>query len=348
MSLMLKVLPASNGDSIIIKYGEKNNTKNIIIDGGRGIACYKALKGFFKEVSDKSNSIELVVITHVDDDHINGILKIMQDDSVNKNIVKDVWFNSGTLINGFLSEGIIDKSREILLPIPGNTDMSIKQGVSLETNLEKLGIWSKKLIKSNDYYNCSGAIIKVLSPNLSALKEINEKWEYEVNKETDMAAIFDYDVSIESLLNNRFIQDTSVPNKSSIGFIFEYDDNCLLFLGDANPRVIIESLIALGYSTENKLKVDIVKVSHHGSKFNTCDELLNLIECKEFIISTNGCQHGLPHKECLARILKNNVAGCKFYFNYNISNRIFNENEINKYGINCKYLEQDEYIIVRS
>ena len=343
---MLKVLPASNGDSIIIKYGEADNLKNIIIDSGRGLACYKALKNFFKEINDEKGSVELIVITHIDDDHINGILKIVQDDSVNKKIIKDTWFNSGTSISGFFNKGIADTTREVPLQMLDTTDMNMNQGISLETHLERIGIWSKKLIKSSDRYNCSGAVIKVLSPNLNALSEINEKWEYEVNKDTDMASISDYSTPIEILINNKFIEDTSIPNKSSIGLMFEYDGRCLLLLGDAHPSIIIQSLKLLGYSSENKLKVDILKVSHHGSKFNTCNELLRLIKCKEFIISTDGRQHGLPHKECLARILMSSDKGVKFYFNYNIVDRIFTKDELDNFGIEYKCLNQDEYIVV--
>lgn len=346
MPLMIKALPAANGDSIIIKFGEKNNFKNIVIDGGRGLGCYRDLNIFLKGLEKGKDYIELIIVTHIDDDHINGILKIVQDGSISKDIVKDVWFNSGTLISGIFNDGEVDTSRVIPLELLGTTDMSVKQGISLETHLETLGIWSKRIIKSIDSYNCSGAVIKVLSPNLKALSELNNKWEYEVNKNTDMASISDYSISIEDLINKKFVEDTSIPNMSSIGLIFEYDDKCIMMFGDAHPSIIVESLKLMGYSSNNKIKVDILKVSHHGSKFNTSDELLELIECKEFIISTDGSQHGLPHKECLARILKHSGKGTKFYFNYNLVSRIFSKDEIERFEIKYRCLAQDEYITV--
>lgn len=344
MSLIIKVLPASNGDSIIIRFGEKKDLKSIIIDGGRGLASYRALKNFFNMISKEKSYINLIIITHIDDDHINGILKVVQDGSVNKSTVKEVWFNSGSLITGIFDKNVIDLSKSVPLQMLGATDMSVKQGISLETHLDKLGIWSKKIIKSTDCYECAGAAITVLSPNLKALEEINKKWEYEINKRTAMASVSDYDTPIKDLQNNKFTEDTSIPNMSSIGLILEYEGKRLMLLGDAHPSVIVESLELLGYSVERKLKVDILKVSHHGSKFNTCDRLLNLIECKEFIISTDGSQHGLPHKECLARILKHAGKGAKFYFNYNLVNRIFSKDEIDKFGIKYQCLTQDDYI----
>lgn len=88
----------------------------------------------------------------------------------------------------------------------------------------------------------------------------------------------------------------------------------MLFLGDAHPSIIVSSLRELGYSGDNKLQIDLMKVSHHGSKANTSDELLDLIECKCFIISTDGSRHGLPNKETIARIVAKQ-SDCKIYFN---------------------------------
>ena len=85
----------------------------------------------------------------------------------------------------------------------------------------------------------------------------------------------------------------------------------------------------MGYSKQNKLKVDIVKVSHHGSKDNTSNELLELIECNKFLISTDGKQHGHPDKEALARIICSQNNPC-FIFYYNIAHKIFSEDEISK------------------
>jgi hypothetical protein len=63
------------------------------------------------------------------------------------------------------------------------------------------------------------------------------------------------------------------------------------------------------------LEVDLVKVSHHGSKGNTSPELLSMISSKRFVISTNGAIHSLPDKQCLARIIKA-VPDAELYFNF--------------------------------
>ena len=57
----------------------------------------------------------------------------------------------------------------------------------------------------------------------------------------------------------------------------------ILLLADSHPSVIVASLRALYYSETQKLTVDYMKVSHHGSRYNTSPELLSLINCRQFI-----------------------------------------------------------------
>ncbi|BAF71688.1 hypothetical protein [Sulfurovum sp. NBC37-1] len=130
-------------------------------------------------------------------------------------------------------------------------------------------------------------------------------------------------------MQNEFEEDKSLPNGSSIAFILEIGDKKILFLGDSHPSVIIDGLKELRYSNRNKLEIDFMKVSHHGSKANTSNELLEIIKCDKFIISTDGSKHGLPNKETLARII-NKHSGCKIYFTYpDLIKKIFSEKELN-------------------
>lgn len=130
------------------------------------------------------------------------------------------------------------------------------------------------------------------------------------------------------MLLNEFKEDDAVHNGSSIAFILEIEDKKMMFLGDAHPSVIVDSLKQLRYSKDRKLKIDLMKVSHHGSKANTSDELLDMIECDKFIISTDGSKHGLPNKETIARIV-NKHEKCKIYFNYpKLIDDVFNEDEL--------------------
>ena len=85
----------------------------------------------------------------------------------------------------------------------------------------------------------------------------------------------------------------------------DYSGTRGLFLADAHADLIEDALKGMKYSSENKLSLDFVKVSHHGSRKNTSPELLELLDCPNYIISVNGTNaHALPDKEALFRIIK--------------------------------------------
>jgi hypothetical protein len=65
-----------------------------------------------------------------------------------------------------------------------------------------------------------------------------------------------------------------------------------------------------------RLRVDAVKVAHHGSKANTSEALLKTIESPAYLISTNGDQFKHPDKDCVARIIKLGKPR-ELWFNYN-------------------------------
>jgi len=123
---------------------------------------------------------------------------------------------------------------------------------------------------------------------------------------------------IEALARRDFDEDDSPANGSSIALLFECAGRRLLLAGDAHPSVIVEGLRELGYSAQSPLVLDALKLSHHGSRANTSDELLSMIRCDRYLISTNGKSFNHPDKECLARVIWANQErpDTVLYFNY--------------------------------
>ena len=68
-------------------------------------------------------------------------------------------------------------------------------------------------------------------------------------------------------------------------------------------------------SREETLRVDAVKVSHHGSDGNTTTLLLQKLACHNFLISTNGSVFKHPDDAAIARIVKH-ASPARLYFNY--------------------------------
>jgi hypothetical protein len=110
---------------------------------------------------------------------------------------------------------------------------------------------------------------------------------------------------VDGLADAHFDEDTTAPNGSSIAFLAEYDDKAVLFTGDAHPSTLIASLQQLLRERHlDTLPLDAFKIPHHGSKNNLNIELLKLLDCRRYLISTNGSYYHHPDREAIARILK--------------------------------------------
>ena len=308
-----------------------------------------ALMLLIEEIRDRKECIDLLIITHVDDDHIGGILKWFEQDGEGaKDLVKKVWFNSGKLILEHSQEKTHEDYEDNLLISlhNGRYDTSIKQGVTFEDFIDEHKIWDRRLIKQGDVIELFGLQFTILSPSSDKLAKLLGKWEKEAPV-TETAYISDYSISLSDLINepDSFKEDNSVPNGSSIAFIVENEHTKIMFLGDAHPQPIIDSLIAMGYSAQNPIKVDYVKLSHHGSKANTNYDLLHLIHADKFLISSDSSVHGLPDKQCLARII-NCKKDVNLYFNYpELAPRIFSEQDYVEFP-NFNVCDADENITI--
>lgn len=345
--LKIKVLPANCGDSIIVSYGDKSNIKNILIDGGTGAVYKKTLKAELDKIREAGQFLDLVVVTHSHEDHAYGIIRLMED-SKNSKIVKKVWFNSG-----------LDYGREEGLPmLEQTTDLNIsyRSVKTLESKLESMGVdvWNKnKPIKSGHIEELHGATLRVLSPD----EEILEKFEVFIAKKKDekekkeaskvSSKKNDYSIALADFDLENFKEDSRVENGTSIAFMFEYASKKILFLADAFPSIVTKSLKDIYLKEDEKpIKVDYVKLSHHGARGNLNDELLSSLECSNFIVSTSGCNNR-PSKETFARILKRNSKNINLYFNYKNEKieSIFSKNELDRSEIELLYLPDVHYEI---
>lgn len=322
--MKMKFLQAFNGDSILLSFADDNGqNRNILIDGGtknayetrlrpRGVADGD-LKTTVASIKAAGEKIDLLILTHVDDDHIGGILHWFEKDDEALSLVEKVWFNSGKLISEYFQA---EETGENLLPLRkgDGRHTGIKQGVTFEKLIEENGVWERRIIKETDQLESLGFKFTMLSPDDTKLSKLLYKWEKEAPFTSKRAN--DYDKTLLDLIEtDKFEEDAAVHNGSSIAFFLEDGSKKFLFLGDAHPSCVVASLEKLEFSKDNPLKVDLVKVSHHGSKGNTSYEFLERIDCDKFVISSNGAVHNLPDKLCLARII-NAKPGCTIYFNY--------------------------------
>jgi beta-lactamase superfamily II metal-dependent hydrolase len=152
--------------------------------------------------------------------------------------------------------------------------------------------------------------------------------------------------SLEELLKTPFYEDNTATNGSSIAFILRVDNKRILFLADAHPSLIVQSLNY--YQEEGTIIFDLIKVAHHGSFGNISRELLNKIDSERYLISTNGQKHNHPDKETIAHIVTRKVDfHRKLYFNYITANSEYFERKdwMEEYNYSIHYLDQQPYTL---
>lgn len=322
MSVRVEILKAGHGDCILVRSKTTSGSFNLLVDGGSLHAFYvnsrRKIPGELKlrldELIAENQQIDLLIITHIDDDHIVGLIKGFQTPGYLSDMTKCVWFNSSDMITREFKKNPIVENH-VKLESKGE-ETSVKKAMTLEELLLQLNIWDQKLCIAGSHLKAGPFTFRILSPTLADLKELTCIWPTEdIDPSTAGKRQYTFTPFDELLKKDKFKRDPSTTNRSSIAFILEVEDQRFLLLGDAAEHVIISALKNLDYSEKNKLKVDLVKLSHHGSKHNTSKKLLDVVESDTYIISTNGDVHNHPDRETLARILLPDKKN-KIFFNY--------------------------------
>jgi len=299
------------GDAASILYkGSDGNPHHIFIDSGYERTYRDILVTEIKSIINAGQQIDLWIISHIHDDHIGGAIGYIK--AIEKTEIADAvvnwWHNHPKITDNIVPyDSNINHISEVKSFAQGERLTSFLLGRARSPNVD--------IVQSSEKENIFGLEIIVLSPTISALHRLRKKF-IEINTNAinyhELTAISepkslkasDYHRLVDSFDRNSFTEDTSDENDSSITFLTEFNGKNILWLADAFPSTIINSLKKLGYSKNNPLCVDIVKVSHHGSSGNNSVELYNMIQCSKYVFCANGDnKYQLPTKECLVRIL---------------------------------------------
>jgi beta-lactamase superfamily II metal-dependent hydrolase len=315
------ILPAYNGDCILIKtFDKQGNEFVILIDGGTSATFEYSLKKKLKGIT----KIDLLVLTHIDSDHIGGLIKFFKNSLIDKIEIDQIWINQPDF-------GVTSKSdQKALISVPQAEDWkALIKSKKPQSKLREITTDDKTII-------IGGLIFTILSPTPEIKDKLYEIWKKEKDKFLLKQANLevkicineiDYTKSLIELNKESFKPDSSIStdiyNSSSIAFILQCPDISLLLLGDSRPEIIAKSIRKLGNSEDSPLEVDYVKISHHGSLNNTSQELLSLIRSNKYILSTNGGtgDHKHPSRETIARIVykvNRNENRLNIYTNYSI------------------------------
>jgi len=327
----IEMLPALHGDCLLVEYGTPQRTRRLLIDGGP-IGAFGALQQRLDALPAGERRFELMVLSHVDTDHIDGLVRLFAEPRPWPFIVKDVWFNGWRHL---------EQAHGLLGGKQGEYFSAL-----LAHRLDE-GCWNGAfdggaVLVRDDQQLPTRALpgsmhLTLLSPTVATLVKMREAWRKDVGEAIEPGGLdaawqllssqkrylpgqglLGSTPELDTLLQRQSRPDNAAANGASIAFLAEYADWSCLFLADAHAEVVCASLKRLlAERGLERLRVDAVKVAHHGSKGNTSDELMALIESPRYLFSTNGAQFGHPDHEAVQRIIgRSTTLVPTLYFNY--------------------------------
>lgn len=266
----------------------------------------------------------------------------------------------------------------------GTNDASARQGSALAANLHKLGYnWNGSFKNQAAMYYENNMVtlneeveILVLSPTHKELNNLEKIWRKELrnkfptidlnkdrlfddavecitlmNKAPNITSEKDATASLrlEKLAKGLFPEDIDPVNGSSICCILKFREKKLLMLGDALPSTIESQIRRIYKSADFPIIFDGIKISHHGSINNTSDNLLEIMDSKNYFISTNGMGYGHPDIETIAKIIiRENIGFTRnIYFSHKFAQFDYFNNEEwkQKYNYELYYKESSKDMI---
>jgi len=342
MFFSLDVIRARKGDCLILHYGTADDPRLVMIDGGPKGVYAPNLRPRLKKIREMRGveenqplQVDLLMVSHVDDDHIQGILDMTKEltgAQMEKKPqlvqVLSFWHNSFENIIGntpkeltaaftshFGAASMGGDPPDLTLDVEGEDEETIRsslgvlasilQGAQLRSDVEKLDFplnpeFDGKLIMAQQKGEAidmdAGLKVTVVGPMLPELKDLQE------SHQAWLKGLAKEGKSAEDVLSAYV--DKSVPNLSSIVVLAEAGDKRILLTGDARGDKIMEGLELVGRMEKGgKIHVDILKVPHHGSSNNLDNDFFERITAEHYVFSGDG-EHGNPERETMEMLLK--------------------------------------------
>lgn len=337
--LEIAALPARQGDALWIRWGSADAPHQMFIDMGTE-PVGKRIRARLEALPPEQRRFDLLVISHVDADHIGGVLTaVAEADALDGLVFDDVWFNGWDHLHG----------RRVP---PGIEPMGGAQG-------ERLGFWLRgqpwnaafdhhpvqrdpdadpAVVELHD-----GLRLTVLGPTPERLRRLIDAWKDNVIAAIDkgkldpdavtpgiegMGAVpagieamgawtgppvLESPEDLQDLAATRSKHDRAAANGSSIALLLEYDGHAVLLAADAFADDLCEAIAAI--RPDGPLVLDLCKLPHHGSRNNVHRALVEAVDCPAWLFSTDGTQFNHPDPEAVARVIHYGNANAHLLFN---------------------------------
>lgn len=285
---MIKIrnVGTSHGDCFFIEIKNDINKIIIMVDGRKGDRrSFDEIKNVILEYG----SINYLIVTHIDNDHINGILKIYnlpRTDPVRQ------AFSDTTILYNYVTKPVISytQAQEFEKLIKDNAVVSTIKEYYYKYSSPCLKILSAERRKrldpreQEDFKNY--AVLTFLNPRKEGVEQVYKDYMKHPNAST-----------------------ANIVNKNSIVFMLEYGEHIALFTGDCYLQNITDEIDQLknmqGKGVGEYRKIDMIKMPHHGSEENNegLAEFARNHKTREFFLtSKEKWEKNLPSKKILMEL----------------------------------------------
>lgn len=302
----IQMLNAAHGDCLWIEYGDADRPHRILIDTGPARTYTASLAHKVQAVVDAEGrcEFELFVITHIDDDHIGGSLRFLDELNFDTVLIKDIWFNGFFHLSNLAPAQLGAVQGEKL------SELIQRGGWPWNRQFQRLAVMvpDEGPLPSFDF---AGMQLTLLSPNFERLQALKPEWEKAVREaglipgeafdeaETVLPDGF-LGSDVEEMAVEPFKEDKTAPNGSSIALLAEFEGTRVLLSADAHPSVLLDSLQRAPFNGEPQT-IDAFKLAHHGSARNTSLALLEAFPATHYLVSTTGARFKHPDEVAIAR-----------------------------------------------
>ena len=329
MFFSLDVRRARKGDCLVLHYGSKKDPGLGLIDGGPSQVYGPHLKPRLEQIRklrklgpNDALPVDFMMVSHIDDDHINGILELTKElleaKAAKKPLplkIKSVWHNTFDDIIGNnpkeLTAAVTAQFGTASLNGEPDTDgldpdvarvlASVGQGFRLRDDLRglklrinpefggKLVIAKKKARTIDMGKGLKFTVVGPMHDEIAALQKDHDTFLKKKEKEKGTASVL------------AAFTDSSVANLSSVVVLAEVGKKRILLTGDARGDKVLEGLELVGLlkkDGKSTMHVDVFKGPHHGSDRNADPILFRRVTADHYVFSGNG-EHGNPERATL-------------------------------------------------
>jgi Metallo-beta-lactamase superfamily len=312
----LHVVQAQFGDCLILEYGTPKKRRFILVDGGPPGNYNADVAPALDQIVGANGKLDLVVISHIDNDHIVGALELfaaLESDAVSEREprvkISGLWHNSfersidptGDIAQRMQSLMMMAAMTKVSMPLAADAFYGVKEGNRLRLMAHKLGIPANKrfkddaiLVETAKPVRFGPLELRIAGPNRANLLSLRNDW---------LAWLEKAAAKMADRPSYAAMADSSIPNLSSIVLLAECNGKRVLLTGDARGDHIIDGLKVAKLSKNGKLHVDVLKVQHHGSDRNTTRTFFDTVTADTYVLSANG-RNGNPDYATLKWIVE--------------------------------------------